>query len=186
MTTGYFIAVCPPVSGSYFGKRVSVPKLVESCRYTKRHGVFAVSLGAALKTYGLSVSFHSEPDTNISGFERRCYVYARRLGIVAQAALDLSQVLRQAKGGNIPIVLFNTPANDGHFSPLLGSRNGTLRLPLADGGKMAEGTFIARWSDPDILRQCVIVGAAKPTTTKVQWGVMTLVCTDSGWIRVDK
>jgi len=144
----------------HFGKRVSVPKLVESCRYTKRHGVFAVSLAAALKTYGLSVSFHSEPDTNISGFERRCYVYARRLGIVAQAPLDLSQVLRQRKGGDIPIVLFNTPANDGHFSPLLGSRNGTLRLPLADGGKMAECTFIARWPDPDTLRQCVIVGAA--------------------------
>jgi hypothetical protein len=74
--------------------------------------------------------------------------------------LDLSQVLRQGKGGDITIVLFNTPANDGHFSPLLGSRNGTLRLPLADGGKMAECTFIARWPDPDILRQCVIVGAA--------------------------
>ena len=29
-------------------------------------------------------------------------------------------------------------------------------------------------------------GVAKPTTTKVQWGVMTLVCTDTGWIRVEK
>jgi hypothetical protein len=33
----------------YFGKRISVPKLVEACRYRKLHGVFAVSLAAALK-----------------------------------------------------------------------------------------------------------------------------------------
>jgi hypothetical protein len=144
----------------YFGKRVSVPNLVEACRYTKRHGVFTVSLAAALKTHGLSVSFHSQRDAHIGGFERRCYAYARRLGIVAEAPLELSEVLRRRKRGNIPIVLFNTPAGDGHFSPLLGSRNGTLRLPLADGGKMPESAFIARWSDAGILRQCVIVGAA--------------------------
>jgi hypothetical protein len=99
----------------YFGKRVSVPKLVEACRYTKRHGVFTVSLAAALKTYGLSVSFHSQPDAHIEGFERRCYAYARRVGIVAEVSLELSEVLRWRKRGNIPIVLFNTPANDGHF-----------------------------------------------------------------------
>ena len=88
----------------YFGKRVSVPNLVEACRYTKRHGVFAVSLAAALKTQGLSVSFHSERDAQIGGFERRCYAYARRLGIVAEAPLELSEVLRRRKHGNIPIV----------------------------------------------------------------------------------
>jgi SAM-dependent methyltransferase len=39
----------------------------------------------------------------------------------------------------------------------------------------------------DIQRPgCEWKGVAKPTTTKVQWGVMTLVCTDSGWIRVEK
>jgi hypothetical protein len=144
----------------YFGKRVSVSNLVEACRYTKRHGVFAVSLAAALQTHGLSVSFHSERDAHIGGFERRCYAYARRLGIVAEAPLELTEVLRRRKRGNVLIVLFNTSAGDGHFSPLLGSRNGTLRLPMADGSKMPESTFIARWSDPDILRQCVIVGAA--------------------------
>ena len=142
----------------HFGKSVSVPKLVESCRYTKRHGVFAVSLAAALKTYGLSVSFHSQPDSHIGGFERRCYGYARRVGIVAQAPLVLSDVLRQHSRGNIPIVLFNTTEDVGHFSPLLGLRNGKLRLPLADGGQMPKATFIARWSDPGTLRQCLIVG----------------------------
>jgi hypothetical protein len=39
----------------------------------------------------------------------------------------------------------------------------------------------------DIQRPgCDWKGVAKPTTTKVQWGVMMLVCTDSGWIRVEK
>jgi len=144
----------------YFGRRVSVPNLVDACRYTKRHGVFAVSLAAALKTHGLSVSFHSESDGTIGGFERRCYAYARRVGIVVEPALELSEVLRRRSRGNIPIVLFDTPSNVGHFSPLLGLRNGTLRLPLADGGKMDESIFVARWSAPDILRQCVVAGAA--------------------------
>ena len=33
---------------------------------------------------------------------------------------------------------------------------------------------------------CDWKGVAKPTTAKVHWGVMTLVCTDSGWVRVEK
>lgn len=144
----------------YFGKSVSIPNLVAASRYTKRHGIFAVSLAAALKTYGLSVSFHSERDAQMGGFERRCYAYAGRLGIVAEPPLELSEVLHRRRGGKIPIVLFNTPANNGHFFPLLGSSNGSLRLPLADGGKMPKSIFIARWSDPGILRQCVIVGPA--------------------------
>ena len=54
----------------YFRKRTSVPDLVEACRYTKRHGVFTVSLAAALKRHDLSVSFHSQRDTRI-------YIYVR-------------------------------------------------------------------------------------------------------------
>lgn len=149
----------------YFGKRVSVPNLIGACRYTKRHGVFSVSLAAALKTQGLSVSFHSEPDSAIGGYERRCYAYARRVGVVVEPALELAEVLRQRSRGKIPIVLFNTPANVGHFSPLLGGRNGIISLPLADGDKMPESTFVARWSDPDILRQCVIAGAPRSRLT---------------------
>jgi hypothetical protein len=33
---------------------------------------------------------------------------------------------------------------------------------------------------------CDWKGFAKPTTAKVRWGVMTLVCTESGWVRVEK
>jgi hypothetical protein len=140
----------------HFGKSVAVPNLIQACRYTKRHGVFAVSLAAALKTYGLSVLFHSDPDSRIGGFERSCYAYARRLGIIAQPALELSEVLRQRRIGRIPILLFNTPAGVGHFSPLLGCRNGTLQLPLVDGGGMSKSAFLMKWSEPEILRQCVI------------------------------
>ena len=39
----------------------------------------------------------------------------------------------------------------------------------------------------DVRRSgCDWKGVAKAKTTKVQWGVMTLVCTDSGWMRVEK
>ena len=140
----------------HFGKRVSVPKLVTTCGYTKRHGVFTVGLAAGLKEHGLRVSFHSDPDIEIGWFERRCYARAYHLGILAAPALDLPNVLRERTRGRIPIVFFNTPSDVGHFSPLLGIRNGELRLPLADGGKMSEDDFLKRWTEPKILRQCVI------------------------------
>ncbi len=141
----------------YFSKRVSVPKLVAACGYTKRHGVFTVGLATGLKKHGLIVSFHSDPDNHVGGFERRCYAHARRLGIVAEPALELDAVLHERRRGRLPIVCFNTPSDVGHFSPLLGIRNGALRLPLADGGEIPEGDFLLRWSEPDIFRQCVIV-----------------------------
>jgi hypothetical protein len=34
----------------YFGKHISVPEIIASCRYTKRYGVF---LAAGLKEHGL-------------------------------------------------------------------------------------------------------------------------------------
>jgi len=35
-------------------------------------------------------------------------------------------------------------------------------------------------------RGCDWKGVAKPTTATVQWGLMSLLCTDAGWIRVEK
>ncbi len=142
----------------YFGKRVSAPQLTRECRYTNRHGVFTVSLAAAVRSHGLSASFHSDPDPEIGGFEKRCYGYARRLGILPQQSVDVSYLLRERRRGRIPIVLFNTPEDVGHFSPLLGRRAGMLQLPLARNGEMSEADFTIRWSEPGILRQCVIVG----------------------------
>ena len=140
----------------HFGKRTSVPKLVRACGYTKRHGVFTVGLAAGLKEHGLRVSFHSDPDAYVGGFEKRCYARAYRVGVLAAPALDLPTVLRERKRGCIPIVFFNTPYDVGHLSPLLGIQDGELRLPFADGGKMSERDFLERWAEPEILRQCVI------------------------------
>jgi hypothetical protein len=142
----------------HFGKRISVTKLVKACGYTKRHGVFTVGLAVGLKEHGLSVSFHSDPDSNIGAFERRYYARARRVGLPLEPALDLAALLRERRRGRIPIVFFNTPSDVGHFSPLLGIRSGLLRLSLADNGAMLTSDFLTRWSEPEILRQSVIVG----------------------------
>ena len=153
----------------YFGVPTDAPKLVRACRHTKRHGVFTISLATCLKEYGLQVSFHSDPDNDIGGWERRGYAHARRLGLQMGPALDLPTLLLERKRGRLPIVLYNTPSGNGHFSPVLSIRRGVLCLPLADGGKMPSDEFLARWSAPRILRQSVIVGsfighAASPAT----------------------
>jgi hypothetical protein len=142
----------------HFGKRISVPKLVKACGYTKRHGVFTVGLAVGLKEHGLRVSFHSDPDRNIGAFEKRYYTRARRVGLPLEPALDLTSLLRERRRGRVPIVFFNTPSDVGHFSPLLGIRSGLLRLPLTDSGAMPTNDFLTRWSEPEILRQSVIVG----------------------------
>jgi len=142
----------------YFGKRIEVSKIVTSCRHTKRYGVFTVCLAACLREHGLQVSFHSDPDDHICGFEKQGYSYARRFGIVVKPAVDLLDLLRERKHGRVPIVLFNTSSDVGHFSPVLGMRRRILRLPLAEGGTMPAEEFLDRWSAPEILRQCVIAG----------------------------
>lgn len=142
----------------YFGKQIDAPKIIASCRHTKRHGVFTVCLATCLQEHGLQVSFHSDPDSHIGVFERRGYAHARRLGLVVQPAIDLPNLLRERKRGRIPIVLFNTSSDLGHFSPLLGVRHDVLHLPLAEGVGMSVDEFLARWSAPEILRQCVIAG----------------------------
>lgn len=142
----------------HFKKRISIAKLVKACGYTKRHGVFTVALASCLQEHGLLVSFHSDPDTNIGRFERTRYARAHRAGIVTQPALDLTSLLRERKRGRIPIVLFNTPSDEGHFSPLLGCHDGIVRLPLAEGGSMTTRDFEAARIEPFINRQCVIAG----------------------------
>jgi hypothetical protein len=140
----------------HFRKRVSVQGLVTACKYTKGQGVFAIGLAACLKMHGLQVSFFTEPDPAIGGFEKRCYARAARLGVLPQPAVPLSAVLRAHRRGYIPIVLFNSEDGIGHFSPLIGLSEGMVKLPLADGNEMPKNQFIDRWSEPGILRQCVI------------------------------
>ena len=108
------------------GRLASLPELVRGCRHTKRHGIFTVSLAAALTEMGLAVSFHSDPDPEIGGFERRCYARAHRLGVVAKPALTVEQLLDKGQRGHLPIVLFNTDSGPGHFSPLLARQMGNF------------------------------------------------------------
>lgn len=143
---------------AFFGKPIAVPKLIKACRHTKRHGIFAVALGAGLKELGLEVAFHTDPDKSICGFENRCYSRARQMGLEPEPAVNLSTLLRERRCGRVPIVLFNTDSGSGHFSPLLGMRKGNLRLPLAEGGEMTTRQFLRRWSAEGILRQCIIAG----------------------------
>ncbi len=138
----------------YFRKRTAAARLVEACRYTKRHGVFTVCLAAALREHGLRVSFHSDPDPDAGALERRCYARACRLGIAVGPAIGLAELLRERRRGRLPIVFFNLPSNVGHFSPLLGVRLGALRLPLVDGGTMRVPEFLARWSSQGSYCTC--------------------------------
>jgi hypothetical protein len=142
----------------YFGKSPEVSRLAKTCRYTKRYGVFTVSLATCLLEHGLQVSFHSDPDSDIGGFERRGYGRARRLGLQMEPALDLPGLLRERRRGRVPIVIYSTSADAGHFSPLLSIRQGVLSLPLAEGGKMPASEFLSRWTANGILRQAVIAG----------------------------
>jgi hypothetical protein len=66
-------------------KRIPVPKVARA--FTKWHGVFTMGLAAGLKEYGLQVSFHSDPDTHLGGFEKRRYARAYRIGVLAEPAL---------------------------------------------------------------------------------------------------
>jgi hypothetical protein len=142
----------------HFGVPAEVPRLVQGCLYTKRWGVFAISLATCLKVHGLQVSFHSDPDDDIGWWERRGYADARRVGLQMGPALDVQALLRERKRGNVPIVIYSTPFDSGHFSPLLSMRRGVLCLPLADGETMHSSEFLTRWSAPGILRQSVVVG----------------------------
>ena len=140
----------------HFRKRVSVQSVTDCCRYTRRYGVFTVGLAACLKMHGLHVSFHTDPDPKIGSFEKGCYLRAAKLGILPRPALELSAVSTALRRGCIPIVLFNAESGNGHFSPLLAIRKGSVILPLADEEEMPKDRFLARWSEPGIHRQCVI------------------------------
>jgi hypothetical protein len=140
----------------HFDKSISVPQLVSACRYTKLYGVFSVNLAAGLKELGLKVSFHSEPDNDIGAFEMRGYRRLKRLGVPVDSALEVSDLLSLRRRRRIPIVLYDTPSKSGHFSTILGTRRGMLHLPLADSRLMPREEFLAAWTAPKILRQCVV------------------------------
>jgi hypothetical protein len=141
----------------HFHKRTSAARLVQACRHTKRHGTFAIALAVALREHGLSVEFNSEPDPAPHSIEKRCYRVAAELGIRMAEPPELETMLASASSGCIPIVLFNTDKDNGHFSPVAGTDGDCVLLPYADQKRMPKAELQQRRSAPGIYRQCVIV-----------------------------
>ena len=151
---------CGPVTAwgilKYFRIRASSARIIEACRYTKRHGTFTIALAVALREFGLSVSFYSDFDPNPNRIERRCLCIAERLGVHVKRSIGLKSLLARINSRSIPVVLYNTPEGNGHLSPLLGVENGCVALPYSDEVMMPKRVFLRRWSEPGVLRQCLI------------------------------
>jgi hypothetical protein len=145
------------VAIKHYHRRTCSYRLTRMCGYTKRHGVFTIGLAVALREHGLDVQFHSDPDPDMKPIEGRFYSKARGLKIPILPAVSLGTLLQHIEGGHLPIVFFDTPEGDGHFSPLVGQKRGALLLPHVESGRMSRRTFLRRWSAPAILRQCVVV-----------------------------
>jgi hypothetical protein len=141
----------------YFRKRASSDKIIKACRYTKKHGTFAIAMALALREFGLAVAFYTETDPNPHPIEKRCYRLAARAGVSINQAIDLQLVCSQISRQRLPIVLYDTPEGDGHFSPLLGQIGRKLILPFDCEHAIAVKDFRERWNAPGIFRQCLIV-----------------------------
>jgi len=147
----------------YFRRRTSADRLIRTCGYTRRYGVFTIGLATALRDHDLEVIFHTEPDSDMKPQEKRFYQKAGALQIPILPPITVRALLANTVAGHVAIVFHNTQSGQGHFSPLLGERRGRLILPHSDGGSMTRSEFTKHWSAPEILRQCVIV--KRPTKT---------------------
>lgn len=140
----------------YFRKRVVSASLIDSCRYTKKYGVFTIALAVALREHGLSVSYFSEADPEPNLIEQRCYRIAGEIGIQVEGAISLGSLLAQINRHSIPVVLYNTSQDSGHLTPLLGVEHGKVVLPYSDERLMVRREFLRRWGESEIFRQCVV------------------------------
>ncbi len=141
----------------YFKKRTSSAKFINLCCYTKKHGTFTIALAVALRKHGLKVSFFSELDPTPNAIEKRCYSVAEKIGVAIQPSIDLDILLSKIGSETIAVVLYNTPEDNGHLSPLLGNDEKNLFLPFSDEGYLLKQEFLTFWNAPEIYRQCLIV-----------------------------
>lgn len=147
----------------YFKKRASTTQIIEACRHTKKYGAFTIGLAVALHDSGLSVRFYSDPDPNPPFIEARFYRMAVQKDIQIERAISLSSLLSRIDKENIGVVFYNTVENRGHFSPLLGVKDGELVLPYSNEGFIASKKFLKLWKAPEIFRQCLIVSSVVHT-----------------------
>lgn len=144
----------------YFHKRTSAMQLIQACRYTRKHGVFAIALAIALKEHGLSVTFYSDPDPAPNLIERRCYRTAEQMGLPVLDAIEIEQFLGLLTPKTIPIILYETDEGNGHFSPITEYAEGSIHLPYAEAEERRSTSvedLRRRWSAPEIYRQCILV-----------------------------
>ena len=141
----------------HFKKRTSSAKLIELSRHTKKHGTFAISLAVALRRHCLKVSFFSETDPNPNAIEKHCFRVAEEIEVDVQPAISLDLLLSKVSPRSVVVVLYNTPEDNGHLTPLLGVDGNNLILPFSDEGFMSKQEFLVRWSEPEIYRQSLAV-----------------------------
>jgi hypothetical protein len=146
----------------YFKKRVSSQRIIEACRYTKKHGTFAIAMAIALNKFGLDVSFYTEPDPKPHLIERQCYKLCRSLGITINSAANLNFLRSQIRQSRLPILLYDSADGTGHFSPLLGIIGRKLILPFDQQNGLYISDFQNRWKAKGICRQCIIVSNDAP------------------------
>jgi hypothetical protein len=140
-----------------YRRHTSSARILRACRHTKKYGTFTIALAVALREHGLEVRFHSEPDPSPRRIERAAYRVAAKAGVRLGPALRLQELLDRIGGHRTAIVYMEMPGGQGHFSPLLGVRDGLLVLPNTDEGMLPPDEFERRWTRPDILRQRILV-----------------------------
>lgn len=151
---------CGPISAwmilQLSGKRIGANRIIHACRHTKKVGCYTIALALALREFGLSITFHTDPDPDIQPLEARCYRLAYRLRLSVEPAIELNELSDRVQR-QPAIVYFSSAEGRGHFSPLTGYRRGALLLPNSDEGQLSLIEFERRWSAPGYPRQCILV-----------------------------
>lgn len=141
----------------HFKKRASSKRIIESCRYSKKHGTFAIAITTALRKFGLNVAFFTESDPSPHLIEQQGFRLADQIGVSINPAVDLKFLRSQIGQGRLPIVIYDAPDDEGHFSPLLDVVGGKVILPFDQKKEMSVREFQSRWAAPGFCRQCMVV-----------------------------
>jgi hypothetical protein len=154
-------APCGPLAAwgvlQHFHRWTSAKRLIKSCGHSRNHGVFAIALAVALHEHSVYVEFYSEPDPTPHPLETLFHQRATELDICRHASPDLETILSLVSPDCIPIILYNTDSDAGHFSPVVGVDGNLVFLPHTDERHMQKAELEERWSAPCILRQCILV-----------------------------
>ncbi len=138
-----------------FGRHISHSEIIKQSKYTRKYGTFAISLAVALNRWGFNVDFYSDLDPSPRPIENKSYKEAKRLGIQVKPSLPIEGLLEEIHNGKKVIVYYNTPENQGHYSPLLGKDGEYLLLPLAETGRIRASDFITYRQAPEIYGQSI-------------------------------